>query len=188
MSAADVVAPETVPTPEVPAATTTTATAGATSSASPKGTGSRSQYYYWHGHEKERAALGDVAPKTSPMLVATEETVQPFKFDAVTSPISKYSWCNNTKTVSVYIDFAGVGELGEAAVQTRFTKKTMEVAITKDGKTSMFRERLAKEITPEGCSFRLKPDQVVVKLAKADESSTWFDFADAKGGFDDEEE
>jgi hypothetical protein len=174
---------ETVPA--VPAAETANPAASQATSGTPK---QRSQYYYWHGHEKDRAAVGDVAPKTTPMLVSSSPLtadMQP-RVPFMTA-IEKYSWCNNTKTVSVYVDFDGVEQLPSENVQVDFTKKTLAVKLNKDGKGYELKLKLSKEITPESSSFRMKPNQIVIKLQKADEASTWFDLVDSKSTFEDEE-
>lgn len=144
-------------------------------------------YYYWHGHEKERAKLGDVAPKTSPMLVKSEAFTE-----AQVSPllkvktISKYSWCNNTKSVSVYVDVEGVESLPQDCIKVEFDKKRLSVEVKAGGGAlQQLILPLSKEISPATSSFRLKPNQIVIKLDKAGVEETWFDLVGkAEGGIE----
>lgn len=139
-------------------------------------------YYYWHGHEKQRAEVGDVAPKTSPLLVATSDVSPstPATPGLRRVPINKHSWCNNTTSVSVYVDFAGVGALDASDVSVSFGKKSLSVAIKKDGVENCLELRLAHEVKPEASSFRTKPDSLVIKLAKEVETTSWFELVDTK--------
>lgn len=157
------------------------------------------KYYYWHSHEKERAAVGDVAPKATPQLLKSEvapagEPGTPAGSPILLAvPITKYSWCNNEKSVSVYVDFDGVEERSKAdgAVTIEFTKRHLNVSIAAaDGKQHKLTLRLSKEIDAAGSSYRFKPNQIVVKLLKPEgKTDTWFDLVDNKhtGGSDDDE-
>jgi hypothetical protein len=134
-------------------------------------------YYYWHGHEKERAKVGDVAPKPSPVLVKTEAAVASPLLSAVN--ISKYSWADGKSVVSVYIDF---DDISEEQLQVQFTERQLRVAIRPPHTAvvhSLFL-RLAEGIVPEKSTYRLKRNQVVIKLSKAEEA-TWYDLVDSKG-------
>ena len=148
-------------------------------------------YYYWHSHEKERAKVGDVAPKITPTLVKSELAIG---FDAAVrrQPIAKYSWCNNKSSVSVHFDFDGLGLLAAASpdnVSVTFGEKSLKVVI-RDYSSGEHHVALplTKEIDPAASSFRIKPDQLVVKLSKKDLESTWYDLVDTKGSVDAKDE
>ncbi len=148
-------------------------------------------YYYWHGHEKDRAKVGDVAPKTSPMLVKREDTPSEYERSPLLAarPITKYSWCNNTKSVSVYIDFDGVHELPQDNIRVEFEAKKLYVQIKGPKDVSAMNVlllRLSKEIAPEKSSFRFKPNQIVIKLDKGDSDATWYDLVDNKAAPEDD--
>ncbi len=142
-------------------------------------------YYYWHGHEKDRAKVGDVAPKTSPMLVKTEDGPSEYARSPLLAsrPITKYSWCNNAKSVSVYVDFDGCHELPADNINVVFETTKLLVQIkgaAEGGPLNVLLLRLSKEIAPEKSSFRLKPNQIVIKLDKGDSDATWYDLVDNK--------
>jgi hypothetical protein len=142
----------------------------------------KSQYYYWHGHEKDRAKHGDVAPKTTPALVKSEVVEASPLLHQVA--LTKYSWCNNTSSVSVYVDFEGVSADN---TQVEFSAKKLKVQVhpVSTGTAHVLLLNLAKEINNETSSFRFKPNQLVVKLVKKDEG-TWHDLVDDKAAANDE--
>lgn len=142
----------------------------------------RSQYYYWHGHEKERAKSGDVAPKTTPTLVKSEAVEASPLLSQVA--ITKYSWCNNTSSVSVYVDFEGVAS-DNTSVDFSAKKLKLQVHPANTGTAHVLSLNLAKEINHEGSSFRFKPNQLILKLVKKDEG-TWHDLVDDKAAVDDD--
>lgn len=141
-----------------------------------------SQYYYWHGHEKERAKVGDVAPKASPVLVKSEKVEESPLL--LTTALSKYSWCNNKTSVSVYVDFDGISEDN---CKVEFHEKKLKVSIhpAGTGTVHILALHLAKEIDDAASSYRLKPNQLVMKLQKKDEA-TWYDLVDTKASPEDE--
>lgn len=128
-------------------------------------------YYYWHGHEKERKELGDVAPMPTHVALASEVAVA--SPTETVSEIHKYSWCNNAKSVSVYVEVDGVAEDN---VEVQFEEAQLTVCV-RDSATAVRQLKLAlsKTIDAEKSSFRLKPNQVVVKLMKGKDDETWFD-------------
>lgn len=141
-----------------------------------------SQYYYWHGHEKERAKLGDVAPKPVPVLVGSGDPEHSHVLKSV--PITKYSWCNNTSSVSVYVDFEGVNN-DNVRVEFFPKKLRVEVQLSESSVSNVLVLHLAKEIDAEKSSFRLKPNQIVIKAVKTDDT-TWYDLTDNKAHTEDD--
>lgn len=141
-------------------------------------------YYYWHGHEKERAKLGDVAPLPTPHLVSKDDAV------TVTLPVvpaisvSKYSWCDGEKFVSVYVQTAppASGEvLDEASVAATFTRSSFKITFsTTDAagnkRTKQMITRLSKRIDTEKSSTKVKAktQEILVKLAKR-RPNVWID-------------
>lgn len=164
--------PEVVAGSSVAEAEVESANAAASAAAPPR---SKKGYYYWHGHEKERAKVGDVAPMPKPMKVDAPACEN---FDAVAStrvlPITGYSWCNNSKTVSVYVNFPEVG-LMEDKVSVKFQTNRTTVEVVKGSNVHSLVLHLSHPIDAEASSFRLKPDQVVLKLNKGNVSKTWID-------------
>jgi hypothetical protein len=130
-------------------------------------------YYYWHGHEKERKELGDVAPMPTHVPLATTDLAVTSPVEQTFSELHKYSWCNNTKTVSVYVELPEPNASNTTVV---FEAATLSVQFRPSpSEVKQLKISLAKEVNPEGCSFRFKPDQVVIKLAKAKDDETWWD-------------
>lgn len=142
-----------------------------------------SQYYYWHGHEKERAKLGDVAPKTTPALVGTAAADHSPLLKQMS--ITKYSWCDNKSSVSVYVDFDGATS-ENTVVELHKKKLRVTVRPSESSPNYVLLLFLAKEVDDSASSFRFKPNQVVIKLAKTDEV-TWYDLIDSKASLEDEE-
>jgi hypothetical protein len=134
---------------------------------------SKKGYYYWHGHGHERAKVGDVAPMPVPCKVDTPSNDT---FDAVAStrvlPITGYSWCNNAKSVSVYVNFPEVGSM-EDKVSVRFSGQRTTVEVAKGSNVHSLVLHLAYSIDASSSSFKFKPDQVVLKLMKEDATKTW---------------
>jgi len=148
----------------------------------------KESYYYWHGHEKERARVGDVAPKQSPMLVKSESFQPEVHSPILPKPITAYSWCNNTKSVSVYVDFSGVEQLPPEHISVVFEAKDVRITIRSVEATvpSALHLRLAKAIDPSRSQFRTKQGQLVLKLDKGGAEDTWYDLTDNKPRTDDE--
>ena len=143
-------------------------------------------YHYWHGHGHERALVGDVAPLPTPQKVEGAA----IEFDAVASlkqaVITTYSWCDNAKTVSVYVDFKGVGAIDPAAITTKYTERSLRLSIAHEGKANILTLHLAKAIDAEKCTHKVKPDQLVFRVVKASEEA-WFDLTGAPSAADDDE-
>ncbi|KAG5494782.1 hypothetical protein JIQ42_02397 [Leishmania sp. Namibia] len=140
-------------------------------------------YYYWHDHEKERAKVGDVAPMPTPHLVSKDDAPTVTAPVVPTVSVSKYSWCDGGKFVSVYIDtiMPEGGTLDESSVEASFTANSFKVTFaTADeaGKTraKSLSIRLSKRIDKDKSSTKVKPStqQILVKLAKKVES-VWLD-------------
>ncbi|KAG5496287.1 hypothetical protein JKF63_02588 [Porcisia hertigi] len=149
-------------------------------------------YYYWHGHEKERAKVGDVAPMPTPQLVSKDDAATVAAPAVPTMSVSKYSWCDEDKFVSVYIDTVALeGEtLDGSSVEATFKDKSLKVEfVTADrsGKTrtKCFSIRLSKRIDKDRCLTKVKPktQQILVRLAKKVES-TWMDLEGKANGHD----
>ena len=137
----------------------------------------RSAYHYWHGDVDNKKKTGDVAPM--PVHVAlTSEKVELEKI--VYKPITKYSWCDNEKTVDVYVDWP---ELKAETVSVDFTNDSVCAKI-QESETLVHRLtlKLSKGVLPEECKFRCKPAMLAIKLKKEPVES-WFDL-EAKPSLD----
>ncbi|EPY40174.1 hypothetical protein AGDE_00740 [Angomonas deanei] len=165
-------------------------------------------YYYWHGHEKERAAVGDVAPLPTPVLVKREDV--PLTTPAVPrKTVAKYAWSDGTKFVTVYIDTWASGipsatqdeAIQEESLTVQYDTQSLRVQYdaTHEGRP-VLREFvvpiLNKRIDPSRCSHKMKViekeneptrRQILVKLAKAKEG-TWFELIGKTLEADGEEE
>lgn len=146
-------------------------------------------YYYWHGHEKERAKVGDVAPMPTPQLVSRDDsrsgTAVAGSAQVAPAPssliVKKYSWCNEAKVVSVYVDTVEADRelLVEESVQVHFTRSTADVTFTTTTAEGVQRQKklllpLSKRINDATSSFKIKPktQQLLLKLVKSKEE-TW---------------
>jgi hypothetical protein len=129
----------------------------------------RSAYHYWHGDVDNKKSRGDVAPM--PVHVALSSTK--VEVDKVHyKPISKYSWCDNEKTVDIYVDWP---ELNADNVSVNFTAGTV-IADVKESDVVVHRLSIktSKSVNPEESKFRCKPAQLAIKLKK-ENVETWFD-------------
>eukprot|EP01061_Rhynchopus_euleeides_P014139 TRINITY_DN24571_c0_g1_i3.p1 TRINITY_DN24571_c0_g1~~TRINITY_DN24571_c0_g1_i3.p1 ORF type:complete len:179 (+),score=59.35 TRINITY_DN24571_c0_g1_i3:31-537(+) len=127
-------------------------------------------YHYWHDHGKERAASGDVAPMPVPKLVAKEECLEQKRRVVA---ISKYSWGDGKKIVSVYIDMKGVGALQDKVTATHKARSICVTVAHEDHDAVLKLVRLNQRI--KGVGLKFKDDQLVVKLEKEDTDTKWYD-------------
>ncbi|GET91570.1 hypothetical protein, conserved [Leishmania tarentolae] len=155
-------------------------------------------YYYWHQHEKDRAKVGDVAPMPTPYLVSKDDTRTVTAPAVPTMSVSKYSWCDEDKFVSVYIDTVAPegGTLDEGSIEAIFTSNSFKVTFSTVDEAGRTRAkslaiRLSKRIDKGRSSTKVKAktQQILVKLAKKVESM-WLDLeggaSDHDSGADDE--
>lgn len=154
-------------------------------------------YYYWHGHEKERAAVGDVAPMPVPVLVKKEDAIS--AAPVLLQTVKKYSWTDddNGKTVSVYVQCVEKeGEaLDEASVSVSFDEKSVTVSLVAVVETTGQRtERqlklpLAKRVNVAACTYKVKAakHEIYLKLVKTREGK-WFDLIRKSNTADSDEE
>ncbi|CAM43044.1 conserved hypothetical protein [Leishmania braziliensis MHOM/BR/75/M2904] len=140
-------------------------------------------YYYWHSHEKERAKVGDVAPMPTPHLVSKNDSSTVVAPVVPTVSVSKYSWCDGDRFVSVYIDTVVVegGTLDESSIEATFTGNSFKVTFTTADETGRAHAKglsiqLSKRIDKDRSSAKVKPktQQILVRLAKKVES-VWLD-------------
>ncbi|KAK7199832.1 heat shock protein Hsp20 [Novymonas esmeraldas] len=168
---------------------------GEEASASPAASGKKNNsYYYWHGHEKERAKVGDVAPMPTPHLVARDDALLVAAPTVPTASVSKYSWCDGDRYVSVYIDTVGAdgGTLDESSISMTYTTNSFAVtfrATDAGGKECERRLaiRLSKRVAKDKCTMKVKPktQQILVRLAKKVQS-VWLDLEGAASDRDSE--
>ncbi|KPI85306.1 hypothetical protein ABL78_5646 [Leptomonas seymouri] len=168
-------------------ATTTSATTTQANEAQPSAAARKNKansYYYWHDHEKERAKLGDVAPMPTPHLVSKDDVATVTVPVVPTIAVSKYSWCDEDKFVSVYVETAPP-ESGETlvgdSIEAVFSHNSFKLVFTtmdQEGKkrTKHMVTRLSKRIDADRSSTKVKPktQEILVKLAKKVQS-VWLD-------------
>jgi len=133
-------------------------------------------YHYWHKHGKQRAQLGDVAPPPKHELVEVAEKLP----DKPCKTIAKYSFADGEKKVQVYVDWPGVG-LHPDKVSCEFGKVSFDLRIQEEScDHRLFVPNLRSDIFPDTSSIRVKENQVVVSLVKA-EKGTWYELKKASG-------
>ena len=134
-----------------------------------------SPYHYWHDHGHAKRAVGDVAPMpVHTALLSTEVKIDPVQYRAIT----KYSWCDNEKTVDVFIDWPN---LDADAVTVDFQGDNFCADIRESDKiVHRLHVKLSKTAAPAECKFRCKPGQLAIKLKK-EPVEHWFDL-EAKPG------
>jgi len=87
--------------------------------------------------------------------------------------ITAYSWEDRESKVVVRIPVPN-GPIALSDIQCSFQERSFEVCIRGKPSLRFHCPRTHALISPEGCSFRLSKDSVVVSLAKF-KSETWFD-------------
>eukprot|EP00667_Euglena_gracilis_P028960 EG_transcript_37646 len=127
-------------------------------------------YHYWHNHGKVRAELGDVAPPPKHELVEIAEK----QLEKPCKAITKYSFSDGDKKVQVYIDWPGIGSKPDS-VSCVFDKRSFDLKIAEEGECHrLCIPQLRSAIFPDTSTFRLKENQIVVSLMKA-EKGKWYD-------------
>jgi len=98
----------------------------------------------------------------------------------VSTKISRFSWDQSDRFVSIYVPFDGAGKLKEEDVQVHFREIGVLLVFQKDGKRHWYKvPNLCQPIDVEASKRTIKADQVVVKLRKARVGS-WSDLTDEK--------
>ncbi|ORC88237.1 uncharacterized protein TM35_000171090 [Trypanosoma theileri] len=158
-------------------------------------------YYYWHGHEKERAKVGDVAPMPKPVLVNKTDESSP-SAAVMTYPITKYSWGDGEKAVTVYVDtkLDGKETMAPDTLEVVFNKRKLTVVymanVEKSATEVVQRKkqlllRLSKTIKANESSYKIKDatGQIVLRLVK-EEPTSWWELVDkdAKASNDDSDD
>lgn len=99
----------------------------------------------------------------------------------VTSRISRFSWDQSDKFVSIYVPFDGVGVLPSESVEVVFRPRGVLLVISTGGKQQWYKiPNLCKDIVVEASKSTVKADQVVLKLRKAAQGLSWSDLSDDK--------
>ncbi|KAJ9472942.1 hypothetical protein DIPPA_18048 [Diplonema papillatum] len=131
----------------------------------------QNSYHYFHDHTKERAAVGDVATQPKPRVVGVSEDA-PIARRA--RNIAKYSWADGKKFISVYIDFPGIASMQER-VSVTYKKRSFTLTIAADNDDHVLKLiRLNQRIDGGKSTLKFKDDQLVMKIAKEEESK-WYD-------------
>ncbi|CAE7943702.1 Cacybp [Symbiodinium sp. KB8] len=98
----------------------------------------------------------------------------------MSTKISRFSWDQSDRFVSIYVPFDGAGKLKEEDVQVHFREIGVLLVFQKDGKRHWYKvPNLCQPIDVEASKRTIKADQVVVKLRKARVGS-WSDLTDEK--------
>eukprot|EP01006_Ploeotia_vitrea_P059135 TRINITY_DN71232_c0_g1_i1.p1 TRINITY_DN71232_c0_g1~~TRINITY_DN71232_c0_g1_i1.p1 ORF type:complete len:169 (-),score=31.14 TRINITY_DN71232_c0_g1_i1:158-634(-) len=133
----------------------------------------QNSYYYWHNHGKDKADTGDVAPPPQHELVAKTKV----EVTRATKPILKFSWCDNKKTVKVYVPWPDVKE---EEVSVNFQETTAELTIAGEATDNrLLLNPLKEKIVPESSSFAIKGGKEVVLTLKKKEETSWYDLKGA---------
>merc|ERR1712050_232766 len=114
--------------------------------------------------------------------------------DLAGEAITKYSWSDGKKVVSIYVEMEGLDAVPDDALQTESGEKEATLTITAIGsparKKQLKLQKLANAI--DGVKLVRKPGKntVVLKLTKKDAEKSWWKLLDGGtgGGGDDDEE
>lgn len=86
-------------------------------------------------------------------------------------PIDRFAFDaggHNSQFVSLYVDLPGIGSLSKDNIKCQFTSSTVDLEVHDlQGKSyRMFRDNLDKDIDASKCKYVVKPDKIIIKLAK----------------------
>lgn len=147
--------------------------------------GKTTNEYYgsWDKLNVEKTLIADdgMDPSIVPEAVKPVEDFGVGSLD-VSSKITRYSWDQSDKFVSLYLPFEGVAALPADAVQVIFRSHGVLVLINDaSGKQNWFKvPNLCKEIDLDASTKKVKTNDVVVKLRKVETGETWSDLTDEK--------
>ncbi|PFH32473.1 SGS domain-containing protein [Besnoitia besnoiti] len=84
-------------------------------------------------------------------------------------PLTSFAWDQTDRAVKVYVKLQGVQDIPKDQVSAKFTTQTMDLEVRDlhSKNYSLSFKRLNQPIAPEGSTFRVKKDMVVVTLQKA---------------------
>jgi len=86
-------------------------------------------------------------------------------------PIDRFAFDaggHNSQYVTLYIDLPGIGSISKDNIKCEFTSTTVDLEVHDlSGKSyRMYRDNLDKDINAEKCKYIVKPDKILIKLAK----------------------
>merc|ERR1712061_572219 len=106
--------------------------------------------------------------------------------DLAGEAITKYSWSDGKKVVSIYIEMEGLDAVGDDDLKAESGEKEVELTIAATGspakKRTLKLQKLANEI--DGVKLVRKPGKntVVLKLTKKDADKSWYKLLDIPNG------
>ena len=101
--------------------------------------------------------------------------------NAVYGKLSKYSWDQSEKFVSIYISWKGIGSLPDGSVQHEFEPSAFKVQIQdqSEGNKELSIPNLCHPIDTIKSKVVTKPDRIVIKLKKQTLGTEWSNLDDA---------
>jgi len=143
------------------------------------------QYYgEWDQLNVEKALLEEEGGDPSLVPERASGDIQDFGIREVldvTYKITRFSWDQSDKFVSLYLPFDGVGALPAEDVQVIFRPVGVLLLIRSGGKQHWYKvPNLCKAIDTNTSVKKVKADQVVIKLRKETAGEQWSDLTDEK--------
>jgi hypothetical protein len=140
-------------------------------------------YYYAHARSKEfvvpenaKVVEGPgIITGGAPVRISVGEPIQP---SIVMRKIEKYSWCDDGKSVRIYVDDPSIlSHLNLSTISITFDDQALSLEVMQSGsvKHVLAFEKLEEEIDRQASTFVLKEGKrVTITLAKKDADKKWY--------------
>jgi len=108
----------------------------------------------------------------SELPIPTPMKVEKVSVDLPYNTITSYSWDQTNDTVKILVSLDNVGTLSPENVQVEFKLNTVDIKVHGLNNQNYRFSRTLNEITPEECSFKIRPNRIVLALKKK-ETGHW---------------
>lgn len=172
---------------------------GAASSAAPKaptklsrdGKDVNEYYGAWDKLNVEKAIVAEDGgdPTIVPEQAAPVEMFNEFGRLDISSKLTRYSWDQSDKFVSIYLPLEGVHTLPPESVECHVRSFGVLLIVTMGAKKRWYKvPNLCKEVDVAASKRNIKTDNVVLKLKKLAVGETWSDLNDEKDKYQERRE
>ena len=145
----------------------------------------KNAYYFAHAHKANGPKWdGKQEPKLLSKQTSSsleEGTKKQCSFDYQKSNITSYAFCNNEKTVKLYLELEGVGDKctndnGHVELESSPSSLSLVVYNYKDQPQCLRFAKLAGLI--DKATYKVKPDRIIVTLTKQTPGEEWLTMTD----------
>lgn len=129
-------------------------------------------YFYWQGK------VSNTVPIEAPRLIAkTAKPIDDASSTELISPIDKFLWSDDGALVKVFVELDGVGALPADRISCAFHELKFELKVRLDDHSvrRLAVPELKHPIDAAASSVLVKPNKLILKLAKLDKEKFWFE-------------